>query len=588
MNEPTHSRDPQIPARATVTQDSLSAAESSEVTRESPGGVPVVRVPSAAGTTSRSAFGRYEVRRSLGAGGFGEVYLGHDTQLDRSVAIKVLRASFAPALTAAAPALQEARKLAHLRHSGIVAVHDIGVHQGQVYVVTDFVDGPNLHHWLRDNHPPWAEAARIVAAIADALSHAHTRRIVHRDIKPSNIILTADRAPVLVDFGLALGEEQAGGARGRVSGTPSYMSPEQVHGTAHRIDGRTDVYSLGVVLYELLTGRVPFSAATVPELMRQVCDDAPQPPRQLVRDIPPELERACLKALAKRQEDRYTTAADFAEDLRRVPMTAAASPGSGPMPIEAPAGARPPPVTTPASDRTDGVTPTRRRSLRDAERRHLTVLVAGSDVFESDAYLQLDSEDQARVLQVFQDCCNEAVSQFGGTVVQFTDKGLVACFGFPAAYEDAAARAARAGLATVETIKRARTQFGLHDTLSLQPWVGIHTGAVVVESKEDAVSLVGDARNVAVRLGDVALAGEVICTNDSQRLLRGQVACVSLGQHKIKSATHPVELFRIEPIALTGNPMDAVAPAELSPLIGRDREMGLLTDRWEQAREGMG
>src|SRR5262249_29211092 len=147
----------------------------------------------------------------------------------------------------------------------------------------------------------------------------HSRFIVHRDVKPGNILLSGDGVPVLVDFGLAIGETQAGGAaKGAVVGTLSYMSPEQAAGAAHRIDGRTDIYSLGVVLYEMLIGRVPFRANNQVELLRQVRDDEPQPPRQLVSDIPPDLERVCLKAMAKRQQDRYTTAADFAADLRRI------------------------------------------------------------------------------------------------------------------------------------------------------------------------------------------------------------------------------------------------------------------------------
>ncbi len=192
------------------------------------------------------------------------------------------------------------------------------------------------------------------------------------------------------------------------------------------------------------------------------------------------------------------------------------------------------------------------------------------------------------MLRAFQEPCEEAVRQFGGTIVQCTDKGLLACFGFPVAYEDAAGRASRAGLALLEAMKRSGEQMGRHDTLELHPWVGIHTGAAVVESKADAVSLVGEARNVAVRLEDVAIAGQVICTGASHRLFQGRFHCASLGRQKIKSVTNPVELFRIEHIAVAGSPIEAVVPAELSPLTGRDHEIGLLTDRWEQAREGMG
>jgi serine/threonine protein kinase len=207
------------------------------------------------------------------------VYLGHDTQLNRPVAIKVLRGGASPAQAEDEPALREARRLAQLRHPGIVAVHDVGVQEGQVYVVSDYLDGPDLGRWLRDHRPTWPEAARVAAAVADALAHAHARLIIHRDVKPANILLTADRAPVLVDFALGLDEAHAGGRMlGIVSGSSGYMSPEQVAGTAHRIDGRTDIYSLGVVLYEMLCGYLPHRSNDVLELMRQVREDEPQPP----------------------------------------------------------------------------------------------------------------------------------------------------------------------------------------------------------------------------------------------------------------------------------------------------------------------
>src|SRR5262249_33096811 len=156
--------------------------------------------PPASAPAPPAAFGRYQVRGTLGAGRFGAVFRGHDSQVDRPVAIKVPRADASPAQAEGEAALQEARRLAQLRHPGIVAVHDVGVHEGQVYIVSDFLDGPSLGHWLREHRPAWPEAARIAAAVADALAHAHARLIIHRDVKPANILLTAERAPVLVDF----------------------------------------------------------------------------------------------------------------------------------------------------------------------------------------------------------------------------------------------------------------------------------------------------------------------------------------------------------------------------------------------------
>ena len=245
------------------------------------------------------------MQRVIGSGGFGKVYLAHDTELDRPVAIKVLKlANVSP--PEVDQFLEEARRVARLRHPGIVTVHDIGTHDGQVYIVSDFLSGPSLAEWLIANRPNWLDAARIVAAIADALAHAHSKRTVHRDVKPVNIIFTAEQHPVLVDFGLGLDEARAGGQElGLVSGTPRYMAPEQVSGEAHRIDGRTDIYSLGVVLYEMLCGYVPFRGTDSQELLRQIRDDEPQPPRQLVNDIPPALEEVCLRAMAKRISDRY-------------------------------------------------------------------------------------------------------------------------------------------------------------------------------------------------------------------------------------------------------------------------------------------
>jgi class 3 adenylate cyclase/predicted ATPase len=429
------------------------------------------------------------------------------------------------------------------------------------------------------------EAVRIAAAVADALAHAHARLVVHRDVKPANILLGPDGAPVLVDFGLALGEGQAGGdERGVISGTPRYMSPEQAAGLAHRIDGRTDVYSLGVVLYEMLAGRVPFRATEPLELLRQVRDDEPQPPRQLVGDIPMELERVCLKALAKRQEDRHSTAGDFAAELRRVfPMTAETP---APRRVSLALDVREPHTASEAAPHNAVTPPPVRNRANSAEHRQVTVLVCGFDLFESETYLEaLDAEDQAKVLRDFQQVCNRSARRFGGTVVQCNERGLLVCFGYPVAYEDGARRAAQTSLGILDDMKvlgaRLRGEFKLELTL----WCCIHTGPAVVATTGGAVSVVGEARNAAVQLEEFAVPGAVICSESTHRLFQSRFDCVSLSHKKIKGMAQPVELFKLQGMNRAPSGPDSI---RLTPLTGRDHEVSLLKERWEQAREGMG
>jgi serine/threonine protein kinase/formylglycine-generating enzyme required for sulfatase activity len=260
--------------------------------------------------------GRYRVTAILGHGGFGIVYKAYDEELKCERAIKVPKPKQAPKPAFAEIFLAEARAVARLDHPNIVSVHDVGqTADGLPFVVYKYIPGGDLKQRMQQGRMPFSQSAELVAIVAEALHHAHLRGVCHRDVKPGNLLIDNAGKPCVADFGLALQEEDFGKGP-EFAGTLAYSSPEQARYEGHRVDGRSDVFSLGVVLYELLTGRRPFQAATRSELKEQIIHVEPRPLRQIDDRIPKELERVCLKALAKKVSDRYLTAMDLKEDLR--------------------------------------------------------------------------------------------------------------------------------------------------------------------------------------------------------------------------------------------------------------------------------
>ncbi len=510
---------------------------------------------------------RFEVLEKLGEGAMGQVFRARDGELQREVALKFLLSH--TGLVEAA--LREARVIAYLDHENIVRIFDVGEWRGTLeappvpFLVTEYLEGELLASMLRRERPGPRRTLEILEAIATGLAHAHERHIVHRDLKPANVFLTRHGGVKLLDFGLAYltaGKEPHTPYL-PTAGTPAYMAPEQWRGEPQ--DARTDVWAAGVVLYELLTGRLPYPSATVEELRARVLSAEPPPPvRTHCPELPQAVEDFLTTALAKDPARRFPSALELREELRELAVHLG-------LEREAPRPAAP-------------------------QRRQVTLLCCGLSGL-TDLDTPLDAESLGELEAAFHQCCVERVQQHGGSVILSMRGEVMACFGHPRAREDDTERAVRAGLQLTSSIPRALEQRLPELPASrLAVKVGLQTDLVVLsvhtsDAREGALFLAGEAPKVAAWLSNQAEPGEVLLGDDTWRLVRGAFELESLGPRPFEGLSGHASLgvhrvlrersaaVRFERALVTGG---------LTPLVGRERELQRLLQLWEGAQRGRG
>jgi hypothetical protein len=281
--------------------------------------LPAPSLPAAAAVPRRPAVPGYEVIGELGRGGMGVVYQARQVKLQRLVALKMILSGGHASKGELDRLRAEAEAIARLQHPNIVAIHEVGEHEGMPFLALEFCAGGSLEKKLSGTPLPPAEAASLMEALSRAMDAAHRAQVIHRDLKPANVLLSADGQPKVTDFGLAkrLDGDKGPTRTGDILGTPSYMAPEQAEGRHRDVGPATDVYALGAILYECLTGRPPFKAATPLDTIVQVVADEPLPPSRLNPRVPRDLETICLHCLEKDPRKRYAGAVDLAEDLGR-------------------------------------------------------------------------------------------------------------------------------------------------------------------------------------------------------------------------------------------------------------------------------
>ncbi|REG28973.1 putative ATPase [Archangium gephyra] len=508
---------------------------------------------------------RFKLLEELGAGAMGWVLSAWDEQLRREVALKFL----VPREELAGLALAEARAIARLDHENIVRIFDVAEWAGRPeapripFLVMERLDGESLARLMQRERPGLRRTLEIMMAVAAGLAHAHEHHIVHRDLKPSNVLITRRGVVKLLDFGLAylLDPTTALAPRLPMAGTPPYMAPEQWRGEA--LDERTDIWAAGVMLYEMLTGELPYVSTNLEELRARVLSPEPVPLlRERHPELPWELESLLAVMLAKDPARRLLSAAELQEELRELEEH-----------------------LRPGRKQPRNVAPQRRQVTLVACRLQGLASLAGS----------MDAEDFGEWEAAFHRGFSKVIQQHGGFVTLCMGDEALACFGYPVAREEDSERAVHAGLLLVPSIREALGErMPWQDRPELKVQVGIHTSMVMLDDLPQELrgrtpGIQGEAPKVAAWLALQAGPDEVVLSREAHALVLRAFETETLGPRSYEG-TRSVRVYRVLGARRTVSRFDRTLAVGggLTPMVGRDREVQELLALWERARAGEG
>jgi serine/threonine protein kinase/tetratricopeptide (TPR) repeat protein/ABC-type transport system involved in cytochrome c biogenesis ATPase subunit len=516
---------------------------------------------------------RFEILRELGGGSMGQVFRARDAELQRVVALKFLLPQEGMGAHWPMELLrQEARAIAQLDHENIVRVFDVSEWTGAPwepripFFVMECLEGESLAALLqREQRLGVRRALELMVGVATGLAHAHGRHIVHRDLKPSNVFITARGTVKLLDFGLAWLMASSGSPAPRLpdAGTPPYMSPEQWKGETQ--DERTDLWSAGVMLYEMLTGELLYPSATLDELRARVVGPEPVPSVRARRpEVPREVEALISEALVKEARRRLPSAVVLRDRLRRLE---------------------------------ERLGPWREEPRSVAPQRRPVTLVSCRLVGLVGLARELDPEDFSELEAAFQKSCSEIIQRDGGSITTCVGDEVLACFGYPVALEEDSEHAVGAGLRLVGSLPDELSQrLALPSLSSLAVQVGIHTELVVFddilpELRGRTPTIQGEAPRIASWLARRAGPGTVVLSDTTYTLVQRAFESESLGTRTFEglSGARPVEAWRVTRARKQVLRFDRTLVAGvLSPLVGREDELRRLSSLWAEAREGRG